>query len=80
MNKLVITLTGPYTEDDICRFSALMREIERRSPTELFTMIVDDGSKGTLEDAERLIRKAFVPVSGEEPIFKAIPNSELERP
>lgn len=57
-----ITLRGPFSDDEVCRFVALLREIDIRRPDNLYSITVQDAD-GSIEAGERLLRDALPPLS-----------------
>lgn len=57
----VIKLAGPFTDDDLAAFVALLRSIDERNPTGVYAITVTDPEKG-LDEAERFVTSLLPPL------------------
>lgn len=61
-----LLIKGPFTETDLKLLMMTLRSIERRSPSETFTMIILDDDI-SMADAEGAIKRIFPRIDGDEP-------------
>jgi len=57
----VIRISGPFTTKELAQFTALLRDIDRTRPKEIFKMSITD-EETTLEESETLLRHLLPPL------------------
>lgn len=58
-----IQMVGPFTDDDVRRFVALLREIDEANPEREYRLNIQDPG-GTVEEQAALLRVALPAVEG----------------
>ena len=64
MNFKKVTLTGPFTEDDVRLLMEAVRYCEKKQPDKTFTITTEPDEERTLEEAKEFLKKSFPTVKG----------------
>jgi hypothetical protein len=59
-----ITLTGPFTEEDVRLLMAAVRYCEKKQPEKVFTITTEPDEERTVEEAKQFIKDSFPTVKG----------------
>jgi hypothetical protein len=73
MNR-TITITGPFTDDELREFIRLLRAIDEAHPADHYVMGITDPD-GSMATGSRLLQEALPPAPGRVTTIWAIPKA-----